>query len=365
MAIPNYPVPPKPATPAQPSYQDALARMYEKKKTEAKMTSSLQGQQVDLAAKRRLASSGISADSGIYQKQLQEQNLSNQRNLLGTLNQLDVEKLGTMASQGFQEAQTAGAQAFSAGEAEKGRVFSSSETEKARQDALKAESRKLEQQRYAAMGLAGKQLSPGEIAALQQNNPDAYNAYITGEVTKTTKEADINKADRDKLRDARILALDSNSPSYQADLEAIMYDVSGGTIGKSAASPEVLQSKKQAYEDAYKEWEAATATKKNIWRQTYHVNSSAIQNAAKDKLDRAQANYDAARSAAVGRTVTSSSNISERYKALENAKKRVDEMNKTRGGVWGQTYHPYNSAQRREAEAILRQAQASVDSIIQ
>lgn len=233
MAIPNYPVPPKPATPAQPSYQDALARMYEKKKTEAKMISSLQGQQVDLAAKRRLASSGISADSGIYQKQLQEQNLSNQRNLLGTLNQLDVEKLGTMASQGFQEAQTAGAQAFSAGEAEK-----------ARQDALKAESRKLEQQRYAAMGLAGKQLSPGEIAALQQNNPDAYNAYITGEVTKTTKEADINKADRDKLRDARILALDSASPTYQTQLEAIMFDVSGGTIGKSASSKESIASLK-------------------------------------------------------------------------------------------------------------------------
>lgn len=180
--------------------RDALARAYAKSAENLKLQSEVTGKQAAEEAKRRLAYAGISAESGLYQKQLQQAELDNARSLLSNLGALEVEKSAKEAAQDYD-------------------IFKI-DYQQALNEAT--ENRKLEQTSWYNKGYNKEPLTDAEISYLQENRPDLYQAYLNGTTGKSTKLWELEQTMLSDVYRAKIAGLDPDSPTFQSDVNKLL-----------------------------------------------------------------------------------------------------------------------------------------------
>lgn len=285
--------------------RDALQRAYEKSAENLRLQASQSSKDVALAAKRRLSGSGISQDSGIYQKQLQKGELAVQRNLYSALSTLEIEKSTKEAAQAFDIYKMDYVDALSQA----------------------TDLRKLEQTSWFNKGFNKTTIDPDELESLKTTRPDLYSSYMSGRSGMDIKQWELNQTLRGDILRAVIgnIKVDEN---FMVNMMGTLKDFTavwnqgkmgageytGGTgsaedvplteqIGYNPQpkTAEEMTTYENTYDAALKEYNKAFERKTNIWGQSYYVEKSGdVREAARVKLANAKADLDSARKATGG-----------------------------------------------------------------
>lgn len=239
-------------------YTQKTDKAFELKKNALKMEADRLQKQNERAMKARLASSGMTQQSGLFDKSMRQADIEGKKNLYEGIQNLEVARLSDAATKDYEQTR---------------------------------EQQGLAQKSYYAKGLAGEKYDEATLNNLKTTDPSAYYSYLGGASQKQIEEMARTQELRDKAYESLATQFDPESASYKSDIMGLLYEMTGGQQGVKINTSASIQSKKQAMDQAKANWDAA-ARKKNIWGQTYHDWNDAAAKEAEKIYNKAKLEYD-------------------------------------------------------------------------